>query len=103
MAVVEDGRASRTLYRVTKRFNGYSLVEATLQTGRTHQIRVHFSHKRWPVVGDGVYGVHVEWLGRQFVHARTLGFKLPGSGDYLEVRAELPADLQEALDVVARL
>jgi 23S rRNA pseudouridine1911/1915/1917 synthase len=103
MAVVENGRASRTLYKVTRRFNGYSLVEATLQTGRTHQIRVHFSHKRWPVVGDAVYGVEVEWLGRQFVHARTLGFKLPGSGDYLEVRAELPADLQEALDVVSRL
>jgi 23S rRNA pseudouridine1911/1915/1917 synthase len=103
MAVVENGRASRTLYKVTRRFNGYSLVEATLQTGRTHQIRVHFSHKRWPVVGDGVYGVQVEWLGRQFVHARTLGFKLPGSGDYLEVRAELPADLQDALDVVSRL
>jgi 23S rRNA pseudouridine1911/1915/1917 synthase len=103
MAVVEGGRASRTLYRVTKRFNGYSLVEATLQTGRTHQIRVHFSHKRWPVVGDSVYGVQVEWLGRQFVHAWTLGFKLPGSGEYAEFRAELPADLQEALDVAARL
>jgi 23S rRNA pseudouridine1911/1915/1917 synthase len=103
MAVVEDGRASRTLYKVTRRFNGYSLVQATLQTGRTHQIRVHFSHKRWPVVGDSVYGVQVEWLGRQFVHAWTLGFKLPGSGEYAEFRAELPADLQEALDVVARL
>ncbi len=103
MAVVEGGRESRTLYKVTRRFNGYSLVEATLQTGRTHQIRVHFSHKRWPVVGDGVYGVQVEWLGRQFVHAWTLGFKLPGSGEYVEFRAELPADLQEALDVVSRL
>jgi 23S rRNA-/tRNA-specific pseudouridylate synthase len=45
----------------------------------------------------------VEWLGRQFVHAWTLGFKLPGSGEYAEFRAELPVDLQEALDVVARL
>jgi len=102
MAVVEGGRDSRTLYKVTRRFNGYSLMEATLQTGRTHQIRVHFAHKRWPVVGDSVYGVQVEWLGRQFVHAWTLGFRLPGSGDYLEVRAELPADLQDALDVVSR-
>jgi 23S rRNA pseudouridine1911/1915/1917 synthase len=103
MAVVEGGRDSRTLYKVTRRFNGYSLVEATLQTGRTHQIRVHFSHKRWPVVGDAVYGVKVPWLDRQFVHAWTLGFRLPGSGDYTEVRAELPADLQEALGVVSRL
>jgi 23S rRNA pseudouridine1911/1915/1917 synthase len=103
MAVVEGGRASRTLYRVTRRFNGYSLIEATLQTGRTHQIRVHFSHKRWPVVGDAVYGVQVDWLGRQFVHAWILGFKLPGSGGYVEFRAELPADLRQALETVSRL
>jgi len=103
MAVVEGGRASRTLYRVTRRFNGYSLVEATLQTGRTHQIRVHFSHKRWPVVGDAVYGERVEWLSRQFVHAWTLGLKLPSSGKYVEFQAELPADLREALEAVSRL
>ena len=103
MAVVENGRASRTLYKVTRRFKGYSLVEATLQTGRTHQIRVHFSHKRWPVVGDAVYGVEVEWLGRQFVHAWKLGFKLPGSGEYAEFEAELPSDLVEALEAVSRV
>lgn len=103
MAVVEGGRESRTLYKVTRRYNGFSLVEATLQTGRTHQIRVHFSHKRWPVVGDAVYGVRVEWLSRQFVHAWTLGFKLPGSGEYVEFQAGLPADLREALEAVSRL
>jgi len=103
MAVVEGGRPSRTLYKVIRRFNGYSLVEATLQTGRTHQIRVHFSHRRWPVVGDATYGVEVEWLGRQFVHARRLGFKLPGSGEYVEFRAEPPADLREALETVSLL
>ena len=103
MAVVEGGRASRTLYRVTRRFNGYSLVEATLQTGRTHQIRVHFSHKGWPVVGDAVYGVRVDWLSRQFVHAWTLGFKLPSNGRYVEFQAEPPADLREALEAVSRL
>jgi len=103
MAVVEGGRASRTLYKVTRHFNGYSEVEATLQTGRTHQIRVHFSHKGWPVVGDAVYGVRVPWLGRQFVHARTLGLRLPGSGKYIEFQAELPADLREALETVSLL
>ncbi len=103
MAVLESGRESRTLYRVTRRFNGYSLVEATLQTGRTHQIRVHFSHKGWPVVGDAVYGVKVPWLGRQFVHAWTLGFKLPSSGEYLEFKAELPDDLRQALEAASRL
>ena len=103
MAVVEGGRPSRTLYEVTRRFNGYSEVEATLQTGRTHQIRVHFSHKGWPVVGDAVYGVRVPWLGRQFVHAQTLGLRLPGSGKYVEFRAEPPADLREALETVSLL
>jgi 23S rRNA pseudouridine1911/1915/1917 synthase len=103
MAVLENGRQSRTLYRVTKRFKDYSLVEATLQTGRTHQIRVHFSHKGWPVVGDSTYGVRVPWLGRQFVHAWTLGFRLPGSGEYVEFQAELPTDLREALEAIARL
>jgi 23S rRNA pseudouridine1911/1915/1917 synthase len=103
MAVVEGGREARTLYKVTKRFNGYSLVEATLQTGRTHQIRVHFSHKGWPVVGDAVYGVRVPWLDRQFVHAWRLGFKLPSSGEYFEFQAELPADLRLALEAVLRL
>ncbi|MDM7998793.1 MAG: RluA family pseudouridine synthase [Dehalococcoidia bacterium] len=101
MAVIEGGRPSRTLYRVTRRFKGYSEVEATLETGRTHQIRVHFSHKGWPVVGDTVYGVRVPWLGRQFVHARTLGLRLPGSGKYVEFSAELPADLQAALETVS--
>jgi 23S rRNA pseudouridine1911/1915/1917 synthase len=103
MAVVEGGRPSRTLYEVTRRFNGYSEVEATLQTGRTHQIRVHFSHKGWPVVGDAVYGVKVPWLGRQFVHARMLGLRLPGSGKYVEFQAEPPADLREALETVSLL
>ena len=103
MAVVEGGSQSRTLYKVTRRFNGYSLVEATLQTGRTHQIRVHFSHKRWPVVGDAVYGVRVEWLGRQFVHAWTLGFKLPSNGEWVEFTAPLPKDLEEAVETVSRL
>jgi 23S rRNA pseudouridine1911/1915/1917 synthase len=55
------------------------------------------------VVGDAVYGVRVEWLRRQFVHAWTLGFKLPSSGEYVEFRAELPADLREALETVSRL
>jgi 23S rRNA pseudouridine1911/1915/1917 synthase len=103
MAVVEGGRESRTLYKVTRRFNGYSLVEATLQTGRTHQIRVHFAHRRWLVVGDAVYGVRVEWLSRQFVHAWTLGFKLPSNGEWVEFTAPLPQDLEEAVETVSRL
>lgn len=103
MAIVEGGRPSRTLYHVLRRFQGYSLVEATLLTGRTHQIRVHFASRRWPVVGDSAYGVKVEWLGRQFVHSWKLGLRLPGTGQYVEFEAPLPADLREALDAASRL
>lgn len=103
MAVVEGGRPSRTLYRVLRRLPDYCLLEATLLTGRTHQIRVHVAHRRWPVVGDGVYGVTVDWLGRQFVHSWKLGFRLPGSGQHLELEAPLPDDLAEALETASRL
>jgi 23S rRNA pseudouridine1911/1915/1917 synthase len=103
MAVVAGGREARTLYRVVRRLGGYALVEATLQTGRTHQIRVHFSRTGWPVVGDAVYGVKVEWLDRQFVHASRLGLRLPSSGEWMEFSAELPGDLKEALGRISRL
>jgi 23S rRNA pseudouridine1911/1915/1917 synthase len=75
----------------------YSLVEATLETGRTHQIRVHFAAIGYPVVGDRVYGVAAPFLGRQFVHASKLGFRLPSCGQYVEFSSELPLDLRQAL------
>ena len=103
MAVVPGGREARTLYRVKRRLDGYTLVEATLQTGRTHQIRVHFSRMGWPVAGDPVYGMRTPHLQRQFVHAFLLGFRLPSTGEYVEFQSELPADLEEALEKVLRL
>jgi len=103
MAVVEGGREARTLYRVLRHLNGYALVEATLQTGRTHQIRVHFARMGWPVVGDAVYGVKVGWLDRQFVHACRLGLCLPSSGQWREFTAGLPADLEQALEAISGL
>lgn len=101
MAVVKGGREARTLYRVVRRLGGYSLVEATLETGRTHQIRVHFSRMGWPVVGDGVYGVKVDWLGRQFVHASRLGLRLPSNSQWAVFSAGLPPDLGEALERIS--
>ena len=98
MAVVPQGREARTSYRVVKHFKGYSLVEATLHTGRTHQIRVHFSAIGCPVAGDPVYGVRLPYLKRQFLHAFLLGFKLPSTGEYVEFRSELPAELQQVLE-----
>jgi len=98
MAVVSGGRDAHTSYRVVKPFKGYSLVEATIRTGRTHQIRVHFSSIGCPVIGDDVYGVKSPYLERQFLHACLLGFRLPGTGEWVEFCSELPADLEQALE-----
>lgn len=98
MAVVEGGREAETPYRVVERLTGYTLVEAFPRTGRTHQIRVHFSSLDHPLAGDTVYGGRDPRLGRQFLHAHILGFRLPGTGEYAEFNSSLPSDLQEVLD-----
>jgi 23S rRNA pseudouridine1911/1915/1917 synthase len=84
-------------------FRAASLVEVKLETGRTHQIRVHFSALRHPCVGDLTYGadpVLAKRLGmtRQWLHARTLGFEHPEDGRWVEFTSEYPADLATALE-----
>ena len=101
MTVTEHGRSARTEFKVLKQFEGYTLVEARPQTGRTHQIRVHFASLGHPLVGDSVYGAKSELLGRQFLHAQRLSFKLPSSGQPVEFTAPLPPDLQSALDTLS--
>jgi 23S rRNA pseudouridine1911/1915/1917 synthase len=101
MAVVNGGRQARTEYRVVKYIGDCSLLEVRLETGRTHQIRVHLSAIGYPVVGDTTYGVKSPLLWRQFVHACRLGFKLPSSGKYVEFESELPPDLRQALEKIA--
>lgn len=101
MAVVDEGRPSRTGYRVIKYVGNCTLLEATLETGRTHQIRVHLAAIGYPVVGDATYGVRSPFLSRQFLHARRLGFRLPSSGKYMEFESGLPPDLQQALEKIA--
>lgn len=97
MAVVTGGREARTEYRVLKYLNDYTLVEAMPETGRTHQIRVHFAAIGHPIFGDHVYGKRSPMLGRQFLHAHQLGFRLPSTGKYVEFTSELPQDLAEVL------
>lgn len=99
MAVVERGREARTRYRVLREVDGRSLVEARPETGRTHQIRVHFASIRHPVVGDTVYGraAPAPSLRRQFLHAQRLAFRHPRTGERLELEAPLPEDLAQAL------
>ena len=101
MAVVAGGRQARTDYQVIKYIGDYTLLEVRPETGRTHQIRVHFSAVGYPVVGDKVYGVKSPFLSRQFLHASRLGLKLPSTGKYMEFKSELPSDLAQALKDIA--
>ena len=104
-AVVEGGRPSVTHYDTAEAFRGATLLDIHLETGRTHQIRVHMSAMRHPCVGDLTYGadpVLAKRLGltRQWLHAATLGFTHPGTGEWVEFTAPLPEDLQHALDLL---
>ncbi len=102
MAVVEDGRTARTCYRVLERFERATLVRLSLETGRTHQIRVHLAYLGHPLVGDGVYGRGPGNLGRQFLHACRLGFEHPSSGEFVEFSSKLPEDLRRVLEEMRR-
>lgn len=95
----ENGRHAVTHYQVKERFAKYTLVECTLETGRTHQIRVHMAYLNHPVAGDPLYGRKKDALGRkaQYLHAKVLGFKHPMSGEYMEFETELPQYFENAL------
>lgn len=97
MAVTPGGRESRTRYRQLEGFAGFSLLELYLETGRTHQIRVHLAHLGHPLLGDGVYGRRSPMLERHFLHAHHLGFRHPFSGQEVEFRSALPEDLARVL------
>ena len=101
MAVTEGkSREAITHFKVLKRFSGYTLVEATLRTGRTHQIRVHLAFIGCPIVGDQLYGHRRQGLNinRQALHSYILGFVHPASKKYMEFSAPLPQDMQELID-----
>ncbi|MFF1880446.1 RluA family pseudouridine synthase [Pseudarthrobacter sp. NPDC058196] len=104
-AVIEDGRPSVTHYEVLEAFGKASLVEVHLETGRTHQIRVHFSALRHPCAGDLTYGADPRLaatlgLTRQWLHARQLGFDHPVTGERVTVISDYPQDLAYALEVL---
>jgi len=106
-AVMEGGKPSVTHYETLEAFPSASLVEIVLETGRTHQIRVHFSAFRHPLVGDTMYGADPVLaakvgLDRQWLHAMRLSFTHPTSGEPVEFESSYPADLQHALDVLRR-
>jgi len=106
MAVCEGGRDAWTSFKILKRLRNATLVEATLHTGRTHQIRVHFQHSGFPIVGDAVYGSRQNQrlreltnyaAPRQMLHAFKLGFTHPKTGKRLDFKAPPPEDFQKAL------
>jgi 23S rRNA pseudouridine1911/1915/1917 synthase len=115
MAVRADGRPSVTHYRILKRFRGHTLLKVVLETGRTHQIRVHLAHAGYPVAGDPVYGsrrklvancsarLQAELRGftRQALHAARLSLTHPVTGRELSFEAPPPEDMQRLLDALA--
>lgn len=97
-AVTAKGKPAVTRFQVLERFGDYTLVELTLETGRTHQIRVHMAYIGHPVAGDEVYGPRKTLKGHgQFLHAQTLGFTHPSTGEMMTFTAEAPAIFQETL------
>jgi 23S rRNA pseudouridine1911/1915/1917 synthase len=105
-AVIANGRPSVTHYETVEAYRAATLLDIHLETGRTHQIRVHLAALRHPCVGDLTYGadpVLAKRLGldRQWLHARELGFEHPGTGEWTAVKSEFPDDLQNALDRLA--
>jgi len=100
MAIVAGGRRAVTHFRVRQRFPGSTLLDVEIETGRTHQIRVHMLFIGHPVVGDKTYGARPfpVPLSRQFLHASGLRFNLPESGSPIELDLPLPEDLQAVLD-----
>ena len=105
------GKEARTKWSVKMEFPGASLIEAKLDTGRTHQIRVHMASIGHPVLGDSIYGkrMRIEYKGsvlrfsRQMLHADTLGFEHPESGRRMSFHAQMPDDMQRAINALSSL
>lgn len=100
-AVIDiNSKPAVTHYKVLERFGNFTLIEARLETGRTHQIRVHMSYLRHPLLGDELYGPAKNKVGakRQMLHAGILGFVHPSTGEYMEFTSPLPEDFEAILN-----
>lgn len=112
MAVVANGKEAITHYRVQQRFRAHTLINVKLETGRTHQIRVHMAHIQHPLVGDPLYGRRLQLppncserftqelrhFKRQALHAKRLGIQHPVTGESLQWQAPIPKDMQSLID-----
>ncbi|WP_339170445.1 RluA family pseudouridine synthase [Anoxybacillus sp. FSL W8-1294] len=101
MAVVENGKEAVTHFRVLERFEHYTFVECQLETGRTHQIRVHMKYIGYPLAGDPKYGPRKTLpIDGQALHAGVLGFQHPRTGEYLQFEAPIPHEFERLLDML---
>jgi len=104
--VSEEGKQAITMIKIKEKYRKenkiYSLVEVGLKTGRTHQIRVHLSYLKWPIVGDKLYGSKTT-LNRPFLHAGELSLNLPSTGERKIFRVELPVELLELLQTYEKI
>ncbi|GAC92119.1 pseudouridylate synthase [Anoxybacillus flavithermus NBRC 109594] len=101
MAVVENGKEAVTHFRVLERFEHYTYVECQLETGRTHQIRVHMKYIGYPLAGDPKYGPRKTLpIDGQALHAGVLGFQHPRTGEYLQFEAPIPHEFERLLDML---
>lgn len=99
MAVVEGGKEAVTHFKVIERFKDFTLIECKLETGRTHQIRVHMAFINHPVLNDPLYGVKKQTTEfGQYLHAKTLGFVHPVTNEYMEFDSELPEEFKQMLE-----
>jgi 23S rRNA pseudouridine1911/1915/1917 synthase len=100
IGIVEGGKNAITHYEVIERYNGYTLIKCILETGRTHQIRVHMASIGFPLVGDPLYGFKKQRfkLKGQMLHAKTLGFIHPTKNEYVEITTELPEYFKVIID-----
>lgn len=103
MAVVDDGKDAITHFNVLEHFNNYTLIECQLETGRTHQIRVHMKYIGYPLVGDPKYGQKKTLdIGGQALHAAVIGFEHPVTQAYIEKSAPLPDDFEQLLNDIRK-
>ncbi|EGQ2765949.1 RluA family pseudouridine synthase [Staphylococcus pseudintermedius] len=103
MAVVDDAKEAVTHFNVIETFKNYTLVECELETGRTHQIRVHMKYIGYPLVGDPKYGPKKTLeIGGQALHAGLIGFEHPKTGEYIERFAPLPAEFEAVIEQVRK-
>ena len=93
----EHGETAITHYRLVEERNGHSLVSLRLETGRTHQIRIHMKYLGYPLIGDYLYNPDMEYIGRQALHSHRLSFTHPITGEPMEFTAPLPKDMEKVL------